>query len=125
MTTLPTDDEGQTRTRGCHVSSNGGDTRGPSVAGSGVDVDDDVEEALRPWGPRYRLTRSELAVIERVLCGRSNKEVGRDLGVSIATVRTHLGRAFDKTGVDSRGALAYKLLREVQTFSREVSAARC
>jgi DNA-binding CsgD family transcriptional regulator len=42
------------------------------------------------------LTRQELRVLEEVAAGRSNKEIGRSLGISPNTVKTHLANLFDK-----------------------------
>ena len=47
---------------------------------------------------------------ELVVRGLSNKEIGRRLGISLHTVRTHLQATFRKVGVDSRTALAFELL---------------
>ena len=38
--------------------------------------------------------------------GLSNKEIARHLGVSVATVRTHLNKVYDKLGSASRVELA-------------------
>ena len=50
------------------------------------------------------LTAREIAVLERVARGRTNAEIGRDLYISEATVKTHLLRAYAKLGVDDRTA---------------------
>ena len=54
-----------------------------------------AEEALSP---------RELEILQAVARGLSNKEVGRRLYVSEATVKTHLLRIFGKLGVDDRTA---------------------
>ena len=54
-----------------------------------------AEEALSP---------RELEILGAVACGLSNKEIGRRLYVSEATVKTHLLRIFGKLGVDDRTA---------------------
>ncbi len=54
-----------------------------------------AEEALSP---------RELEILQAVARGLSNKEIGRRLYVSEATVKTHLLRIFDKLGVDDRTA---------------------
>lgn len=54
-----------------------------------------VEEPLSP---------RELAVLRLVAQGASNREVGRALHISEATVKTHLANIFGKLGVDDRTA---------------------
>ncbi len=49
-------------------------------------------------------TRRELEVLAQVARGRSNAEVGRELRISEATVKTHLVRVFEKLGVSDRTA---------------------
>lgn len=52
------------------------------------------------------LTPRELDTVRLVGQGLSNKEIARHLGVSVATVRTHLNKAYDKLGTASRVELA-------------------
>jgi DNA-binding NarL/FixJ family response regulator len=54
-----------------------------------------AEEALSP---------RELEILQAVARGLSNKDIGRRLYVSEATVKTHLLRIFGKLGVDDRTA---------------------
>ncbi|PRY15901.1 response regulator [Kineococcus rhizosphaerae] len=48
------------------------------------------------------LTRRELEVLAAVSRGSTNAEIGRELFIGEATVKTHLLRAFAKLGVDDR-----------------------
>jgi DNA-binding NarL/FixJ family response regulator len=48
------------------------------------------------------LTRREVEVLRAVSRGLSNAEIGRELFIGEATVKTHLLRAFAKLGVDDR-----------------------
>jgi DNA-binding NarL/FixJ family response regulator len=50
------------------------------------------------------LSRRELEILQAVARGLSNKDIGRQLYVSEATVKTHLLRVFSKLGVDDRTA---------------------
>ena len=62
-----------------------------------------------PSGPS--LTDREVQVLQCVARGSSNAEVGRELHIGEATVKTHLLRAFEKLGVTDRTAAvtaAYK-----------------
>ena len=47
-------------------------------------------------------TARELQVLRGVARGLSNAEIGRELFIGEATVKTHLQRAFGKLGVDDR-----------------------
>jgi DNA-binding NarL/FixJ family response regulator len=63
-----------------------------------------------PQGPA--LTAREVEVLGCVARGLSNAEVGRELFIGEATVKTHLLRAFEKLGVTDRTAAvtaAYRL----------------
>ena len=53
----------------------------------------------------YGLTPRELAVIERVVAGSSNKEVGREFSISERTVKHHLTNIYEKLGISSRTQL--------------------
>jgi DNA-binding NarL/FixJ family response regulator len=53
---------------------------------------------------RESLSARETEVLARVALGRTNAEIGRELYISEATVKTHLLRAFGKLGVSDRTA---------------------
>lgn len=55
------------------------------------------------------LSGREVDVVQLMSCGLSDKEIARRLGISVATVRTHIGHAFRKHGVDSRMKLVRAL----------------
>jgi ATP/maltotriose-dependent transcriptional regulator MalT len=55
--------------------------------------------------PSLGLTRRELAVLELVAAGLTNRQIGAALSLSPLTVKTHLERISDKIGVSSRAAL--------------------
>jgi two-component system NarL family response regulator len=68
--------------------------------------------AERMAGPQ--LTSRELEVLQLVVRGRSNKEIGRDLAISEATVKTHINNLLAKLGVDDRtGASTAALQRGI------------
>ena len=54
----------------------------------------------RPAGES--LTAREVEVLRAVARGRTNAQIGRELSIGEATVKTHLLRAFAKLGVDDR-----------------------
>jgi DNA-binding NarL/FixJ family response regulator len=65
-----------------------------------------VSAAPRPPSARER------QVIDRVIAGLTNAEVGADLGVTEKTVESHLRRLFDRYGLVSRTELAVLAMRE-------------
>ncbi len=48
------------------------------------------------------LTRRQVEVLERMAKGDTTKEIARDLGLSPATVKTHIAAIFDILAVDNR-----------------------
>jgi DNA-binding CsgD family transcriptional regulator len=50
----------------------------------------------------WKLSPAEAAVLEQILAGRSNEDIGRHLFISPETVRTHCTRIYRKMGVRSR-----------------------
>jgi DNA-binding NarL/FixJ family response regulator len=58
-------------------------------------------------GTRPTLTDRELDILGQLAHGLGNRDIARALFISEATVKTHLGRIYDKLGVDTRaGAVA-------------------
>lgn len=51
---------------------------------------------------KLSLSPRQAEVIQRILSGRSDKQIARDLQISVPTVRTHLNRAFLRFGVQDR-----------------------
>ncbi|MFJ3926457.1 response regulator [Streptomyces sp. NPDC090022] len=56
----------------------------------------------RMRGTRPTLTERELDILGQLARGLGNREIARALFISEATVKTHLGRIYDKLGVDTR-----------------------
>ncbi|MFZ0661815.1 MAG: response regulator transcription factor [Acidobacteriaceae bacterium] len=65
--------------------------------------------AGRMGGPA--LTARELEVLKRIVAGRSNKEIGGDLHISEATVKTHINSILSKLGVSDRTQAATSALQ--------------
>lgn len=61
------------------------------------------------------LTSREREILEQVVAGRSNKEVGRTLGISYKTVEAHRGRLMRKMGAVSFAALLQMMLGRRET----------
>ena len=68
--------------------------------------------AVRPGVRTIRLTAREHDVVRLVIDGRSNDEIGAELGIGAKTVETHLSRLFERGGIASRTELATRALRE-------------
>jgi two-component system nitrate/nitrite response regulator NarP len=52
--------------------------------------------------PLVTLTRRELEVLSSLATGRTNKQIARDMDVSLNTVKFHVRNLFQKLGVNSR-----------------------
>jgi DNA-binding NarL/FixJ family response regulator len=57
------------------------------------------------------LTQRELEVLEQIVNGKSNKEIGADLDISEATVKTHINSLLSKLGVSDRTQAATAAIR--------------
>ena len=67
----------------------------------------------RFWGGCWRsgaawrsLTDREKEVLEMLVAGRSNKEIGGQLGIEERTVKAHVAKLMRKVGVQNRIALS-------------------
>lgn len=54
---------------------------------------------------KYHITRREWEIAQLILRGKSNKEIEKELFISIHTVKNHIQSLFRKLGVKSRGQL--------------------
>jgi DNA-binding NarL/FixJ family response regulator len=61
-----------------------------------------VAEKLAQRVNGQELTARELAVLERIVAGRANKDIATDLFISEATVKTHINNLLGKLGVADR-----------------------
>jgi two-component system nitrate/nitrite response regulator NarP len=61
--------------------------------------------------PLMGLTRRELEVLSDLAAGRTNKQIARDQGVSLNTVKYHVRNLFQKLGVNSRSQAISLYLR--------------
>jgi len=61
--------------------------------------------------PASKLTRRELDVLELLAEGLPHEEIGRRLGISSETVRTHLRKASDRLGASTRTQAVATALR--------------
>uniref|UniRef100_UPI0039BFD976 response regulator n=1 Tax=Lentzea alba TaxID=2714351 RepID=UPI0039BFD976 len=60
--------------------------------------------ARRVRAPQIALSAREIEILELIAAGRSNRDIGRMLFISEATVKTHVKHVFNKLGVDCRTA---------------------
>ena len=60
---------------------------------------------------KYRITERERELILKVMQGKSNADIARELFIALPTVKTHLHNIYQKLGVDSR----YDLLARVRS----------
>jgi DNA-binding CsgD family transcriptional regulator len=61
---------------------------------------------------RWRLTKRQVEVLERVIDGHTNASIAAVLGVTVRAVELHVTALFDRAGVNSRGALVARVLLE-------------
>jgi DNA-binding NarL/FixJ family response regulator len=61
--------------------------------------------------PQSELTPREIEVLRLVAAGKSNKRVADELGLSEATVRTHVGNILSKLNADDRTGAATEAIR--------------
>jgi DNA-binding NarL/FixJ family response regulator len=62
-------------------------------------------------GPGDHLSPRQLDVVRLLVRGRSNDEIGAELGIGTKTVETHLHRLFERCRVASRTELAGRAIR--------------
>ena len=73
----------------------GGETRGAPAAGP---------------GDLTRLTEREVQILQLVVRGRTNREIGAELGVGAATIRNRLAGIYWKLGVATRTHAAVRAI---------------
>jgi DNA-binding NarL/FixJ family response regulator len=65
---------------------------------------------------RKPLTDRQRTILDLIMHGRSNREIGRALSISEHTVKEHVTAIFGKLGVKNRTAAAVKGNRESLNF---------
>jgi DNA-binding CsgD family transcriptional regulator len=61
----------------------------------------------------FEFTRTESVIVSMLLTGLATKEIAQELGISLATVRTHMKSIFVKAGVGRQAELVSSVLRSV------------
>jgi DNA-binding NarL/FixJ family response regulator len=59
----------------------------------------------------FRITSREIQVLEMLIGGRSNREIGNPLGIKERTVKAYVARLMHKVGVNNRIALSVHAIR--------------
>jgi DNA-binding CsgD family transcriptional regulator len=67
------------------------------------------QRLTRRLAAAYGLTPREIEVTKLVRQGCTNHDVAEELGIALATVKTHLMRLFDKLGVENRTSLVSRI----------------
>ncbi len=62
----------------------------------------EVTEVPEETAVRFELTLRERELVPYIARGLANKQIAAELGISAATVRTHIYNLFQKTGAKSR-----------------------
>jgi len=71
-----------------------------------------IDAPIEPQAPPDPVfTPRESEVLELLLAGRSNREIALSLKIDAATVKVHVSRLLQKTGVPNRVALTVRTLR--------------
>lgn len=97
------------------------DTSRNALAAAGVRLDEVIASPgqaprylaseTRPGNTSTDLSDREMQALRGIAAGRSNAEIGRDLGLSEDTVKTHVSALFRKLGAHNRPlavSLAYE-----------------
>jgi DNA-binding NarL/FixJ family response regulator len=62
------------------------------------------------------LSPQQNRIVELILCGKQDREIAAALGLSFPTVRTYLGRIFDRLKVDDRMGLVLHVFALAQNM---------
>lgn len=72
-----------------------------------------VRRTSPDWaGQHLPVTARQRDVLRRVVQGKTNKVIGRELGISDGTVKTHLANLMAMLGVNTRTQIIYELARQ-------------
>jgi DNA-binding CsgD family transcriptional regulator/ketosteroid isomerase-like protein len=75
-----------------------------------LDIEDDLDRRLKFAQAVFGLSDGQTRVARHIALGEGPKDLAVTLGISINTVRTHLSRLYEKTGVSTQAALIRLLL---------------
>ncbi len=83
-----------------------------------------ADENLHDFAGRERLTARELEVLGRIAQGASNKEAGRELGISPRTIEVHRARIMEKLGAKNAADLMRVVLGKGRGQRRKATVGR-
>ena len=95
---LVKDIEPEVLVAGIRAAVNGGAPLSPSVAAQLI------RNASSQPNSGSSLTQRERQILHLIVGGKSNKQIGRELGISEKTVKSHCGRLFQRINVSDRRA---------------------
>lgn len=75
-----------------------------------MEVQEDMMPKQKPARFGDQLSKAEKRVLEQILKGYSDREIGEKLFVCVKTVKGHATRIYKKMGVPSRAKLIVKVL---------------
>jgi DNA-binding CsgD family transcriptional regulator len=81
-----------------------------------VNIFDEFEWKLLVEG--LSLSPRQGQIVYHLASGKSDKQIAKELGVAVPTVRTHLGRLFSKFRVQDRTELVIHVFRHFKTINR-------
>jgi DNA-binding CsgD family transcriptional regulator len=81
----------------------------PAVAVVAVDPDTELSVRIRGFASTFGLTPAETRVLEKIIGGNGLPGVAAQLGITYATVRTHLQHIFAKTGINRQTELIHQV----------------
>lgn len=64
-------------------------------------------------------------IARHILCGRSDKQIANEVGIAVATVRTHLDRLLGKFGLNDRAELLLHLLARLRDTLERCQGSPC
>lgn len=82
---------------------------GRSYVGISFLLEPEVQWPIHGFGEAFRLTPSELKVLQQLLTGRSAAEISECMNVSVETTRSHIRHIYEKVDVSSRESLFSRL----------------
>jgi DNA-binding NarL/FixJ family response regulator len=82
---------------------------------AGADVRSPIEPAKAKGAPEF--SSRQLEVLKRMLQGKANKVIARELDIAEGTVKAHLWSIYQALGVNSRGQAMYRV-HELHLFDK-------
>jgi len=67
----------------------------------------------------FGLPRQQARIVKGILCGMGDKQIARELGLRVPTVRTYLGRIFDRLGVGDRVQVILRVLAQARSIASD------